>query len=438
MIYNSLRSIGCIIAGILLLILNGSFSLAVKAEGNSFREEPPALHPAAVGVVVLNSHGFNARKPSGFSINGVTERVSRGLTIIHYNSPDTYEFKTFDTYSSEAAAVLFFQSLNQLVKDKASFSILAHDSAAKSLGTFTGKLKEMGFQVLSTLGNREAYLMHNLAGGIREGKHELSVTMEVPIPAGIDDSREYFPQVRYEFEPSPDRYIAHAGGEVNGIKSTNTREALDESYRKGFRMMELDIIQTSDGHYVASHDWAMWSRFTGYEGKLPVSREEFVKHPIYGQYTTLTMERINEWFSAHPDATLITDKVNDPVKFAGQFIDKSRLIMELFSFMALEEASLNGITAMISQDQLLSVPGDKLVYLKANQIEYAAVSRRIVPTETKLLEQLRAQGVKVYVYNVNFDPGKDERYVLDHEIGLVYGMYADKWIFDQPAGELRR
>jgi hypothetical protein len=36
--------------------------------------------------------------------------------------------------------------------------------------------------------------------------------------------------------------------------------------------------------------------------------------------------------------------------------------------------------------------------------------------------------IKVYVYNVNFDPGKDEQYVLDNEIGYVYGMYADKWI----------
>ena len=43
---------------------------------------------------------------------------------------------------------------------------------------------------------------------------------------------------------------------------------------------------------------------------------------------------------------------------------------------------------------------------------------------------LRDAGIKVFVFNVNFDSGKDEQYVYDNELGLVYGMYADKWITD--------
>ena len=103
--------------------------------------------------------------------------------------------------------------------------------------------------------------------------------------------------------------------------------------------------------------------------------------------------------------------------------------MELFSVMAVEEALNNGINAMLSQEPLLGLVGDKLNYLSVNNIEYVALSRRMISSQTKLLEQLRDQGIKVYVYNVNFDPGKDETYVLDNEIGLVYGMYADKWAF---------
>ena len=67
-----------------------------------------------------------------------------------------------------------------------------------------------------------------------------------------------------------------------------------------------------------------------------------------------------------------------------------------------------------------------------NNVQYAAVSRRIIEREKKLMLQLRDAGIKVYVYNVNFDPGKDERYVYENELGLVYGMYADKWVFDRP------
>ena len=192
----------------------------------------------------------------------------------------------------------------------------------------------------------------------------------------------------------------------------------------------MDIIGTSDGKLVAGHDWQMWARFTDYSGALPPSHAEFMKRKVYGDYTTLDMKGINSWFAAHPDATLVTDKVNDPIAFANAFVDKSRLIMELFSVMAVEEASKNGINAMISQDPLMAMSDDKLNWLKVNNVKYVALSRRIIANQTKLMLALKEAGIKVYVYNVGFDPGKDEKYVQENEIGLVYGMYADKWVFD--------
>jgi len=155
-----------------------------------------------------------------------------------------------------------------------------------------------------------------------------------------------------------------------------------------------------------------------------------MKHKIYGDYTTLDIKGINAWFKAHPDATLVTDKVNDPVAFANQFVDKNRLLMELFSPMAVEEASQHGINAMISQGPLMKIKGDKLQWLAINNVKHVALSRRILSAQNKLMLQLRDEGIKVYVYNVNFDPGKDEKYVQENEIGLVYGMYADTWVFD--------
>jgi hypothetical protein len=193
----------------------------------------------------------------------------------------------------------------------------------------------------------------------------------------------------------------------------------------------LDIIETSDGKKVAAHDWKMWSRFTDYQGALPPSHSVFMKHKIYGDYTTLDMKGINAWFTAHPDATLVTDKVKDPLAFANAFVDKDRLLMELFSLMAVEEASKNGVHVIISQDPLMAIKEmDKIDYLVVNNVKHVALSRRILASNTDLMLQLKAAGIRVYVYNVNFDPGKDEQYVLENEIGLVYGMYADKWVFD--------
>ena len=103
--------------------------------------------------------------------------------------------------------------------------------------------------------------------------------------------------------------------------------------------------------------------------------------------------------------------------------------MELFSVMKTEEAASEGLHAMISQQPFMSIKGDKLDFLKINNVKYVALSRRMIKREKELLKLLRDEGIKVYVYHVNFDEGKDEKYVYDNEIGLVYGMYADKWAF---------
>ncbi|MFD2585627.1 hypothetical protein ACFSQJ_01720 [Croceitalea marina] len=383
------------------------------------------------GLLKVQSHSFNTKKKSAFSLNGLTEQVERGLTIVHFQTNEKLEYRTYDTHGSEDEALAMTEILKELFTNKASFLMLAHDSAAKGLAGNTSELNKLGLSKLSMIKSRQAYIMHNLNGKIVEEINDSSIDLRIQLSNTIKDSKIYFPRELYIFEPKIDRYIAHAGGEVNGIKSTNTKDALDESYAKGFRLFELDIIETSDGKLVAAHDWGMWSRFTDFTGELPPTHEEFMKHKIYGDYTTLDLKGINDWFSAHPDATLVTDKLNDPIAFAESFVDKDRLIMELFSVMATEEAASHGLNAMISQIPFMSIKGDKLDFLKINNVKYIALSRRMIKREKKLLLQLRDAGIKVYVYHVNFDAGKDEKYVYDNEIGLVYGMYADKWAFSK-------
>lgn len=389
-------------------------------------------------TLLIESNSFNAKKRSQFSLAAQIEQVERGLTIIHFQGPKKFEFRTFDTHSDPGQAAKMVEFLWTMQNNNAQYAILAHDSAAKSLILENEKLKKMGFVLLSAIKGRQAYVAHNFNGKLFEKVDDITITTEISIPTNIADNQIYFPKIKYEFEPSNDRYIAHAGGEINGVKSTNSREALDVNYKKGFRLFELDIIETSDGKWVAAHDWKMWARFTDYAGALPPSLAEFKKHKIYGDYSTLDMKGINEWFSEHPDATLVTDKVNDPVAFANAFVDKDRLFMELFSLLAVEEASKNGINVVISQEPLLAIKGDKIDYLTVNNITHVALSRRILKSETNLMLQLKEKGIRVYVYNVNFDPGKDEQYVQENEIGLVYGMYADKWVFDSEKIDLSK
>ncbi len=378
--------------------------------------------------LVLNSHSFNTHERSTFTYDSQTESIERGLTIVHLQADNKIEFKTFDTYGSKEDVKELLEILTQMKASKAIFAILAHDSAAAQLTGFEKQLSDLGFLQLSALKGRQAYIMHNINGVIVEQVNDNSVTETLSITSSIGSTAIYFPKEVYEFESNIDRYIAHAGGEINGVKSTNSKHALDENYKKGFRNFELDIIETSDGKLVAAHDWNMWARFTDFTGSLPPTHAQFMEQKIYGDYTTLDMDGINAWFKNHPDATLITDKVNDPIAFADAFIDKDRLIMELFSVMAVEKASEHGIHTMISQEPLMAIKGDKVNFLKVNNVSHVAVSRRIIASQKKLMLQLRDAGIKVYVFNVNFDTGKDEQYVYDNELGLVYGMYADKWI----------
>jgi phosphoglycerol transferase MdoB-like AlkP superfamily enzyme len=50
------------------------------------------------------------------------------------------------------------------------------------------------------------------------------------------------------------RFIAHAGGMIDDHTYTNSLEALNMSYDKGFRLFELDILRTSDSMFVTAHD----------------------------------------------------------------------------------------------------------------------------------------------------------------------------------------
>lgn len=52
-------------------------------------------------------------------------------------------------------------------------------------------------------------------------------------------------------------YMAHALGGVENTKYTNSKEAFENSYKKGFRFFEVDLTITPDGEIIAFH--SMWT-----------------------------------------------------------------------------------------------------------------------------------------------------------------------------------
>ncbi len=163
-----------------------------------------------------------------------------------------------------------------------------------------------------------------------------------------------------------------------------------------------------------------------------VTEEHFLTHKIHDKYTPMNMEMINQWFAEHLDAVLVTDKIDDPEKMSSLFIDKERLYMELFSFESITKAKELNVNYMMSENVLYKLGEKKYEYLIENEIPALAVSRRLIERDEykELFLNCKASNIKVWVFHVNFDSGKDEKYVLDNEMQYIYGMYADRWIED--------
>jgi len=214
-----------------------------------------------------------------------------------------------------------------------------------------------------------------------------------------------------------DFFIAHAGGSIDGNIYTNSLEALNLSYSKGCKLFELDLVLTTDGKVVAQHD------------PPGISEEEFLCRPILGKYTPMNMESINLWFSKHPDAILITDKINDPQRIYDEFLFKDRLIMELFTWEAVDEAIELGIKPMVSANLIFGTPDIEQV-LGVKKIEYICMSRYFhIAGNEDFLRRLKKKGIKNYVYNLEsplpISGQTPEQYVWNYEMNFCYGMYAN-------------
>jgi len=111
-------------------------------------------------------------------------------------------------------------------------------------------------------------------------------------------------------EASP--YIAHALGGIDGHAYTNSREALEEAYKNGYRNIETDFEYSSDGELVLIHNFKkktlkdLFGMETEESEKI-LSSEEFLSMKIYGEYTPMTMKDLLLFMADHGDMYLILD-----------------------------------------------------------------------------------------------------------------------------------
>ena len=223
-------------------------------------------------------------------------------------------------------------------------------------------------------------------------------------------------------------YVAHALGGLEHTSTagtptitnyTNSLEAFEQSYAKGHRVFEVDLILTSDGALVARHDWGarMYARL-GQEPRATVpSHAEFLSTPILGSYTPLDIHGVVRLMRKYPDIYVVTDtRYKDTARVRKQFraivaaMGSKRLSLgkriivqvydeKMFRTVRSIYPFRQVIYSLYQQEWTASLPYRAARFARANRIRVVALpASRWSPAVTS---RLRAAGVATAVHTVN-------------------------------------
>jgi len=205
--------------------------------------------------------------------------------------------------------------------------------------------------------------------------------------------------------------ISHAGGGIEGHAYSSSQEALDANYALGRRVFELDLIQTSDGAWVATHDWKTWADKTNREGtrtfyeaiqdafsdEYVPTKAEFLAAKMHGKFTPIALENIVAWLQRHPDAVLLPDTKNsfpDFVKAISSYhaVSKQIILQAYFKSdldflksrsIALSNVIFSNYKAELTPDELIALVQQEnigaLTITRLQALEFGAVLRQKLP-----------------------------------------------------------
>lgn len=130
--------------------------------------------------------------------------------------------------------------------------------------------------------------------------------------------------------------IAHGGGALGPLRTTNTLEALDRNYVRGARWFEVDFLPDSRGTWWAVHDWPQASALLAVPQAPAIPR----------------LEQVLDWFGRHPDARLVTDTKGDNGLLLGQLRAapssvRARIHPQLYRLVELRWVGAEGFGAPI-------------------------------------------------------------------------------------------
>ena len=221
----------------------------------------------------------------------------------------------------------------------------------------------------------------------------------------------------------PAEFVAHGAGGIAGERITNSLEALEKNYDRGFRFFEVDVEKTTDGKYILLHDWGRlkWLYNTD-PGQCNL--QEFLSCKMTKGLTQLTLDGLMRWMQGHPGAYVIIDTKSDNLNVYKYIKDKhsgisSRIIPQIMSFEEYPELERMGYKHIILTLYRKNYTADQILEFEKNHPLFAVTMYKD-KAKTELPAGLKQRNIFLYVHTIN-DP--DE--VKDFRKVGIDGFYTD-------------
>jgi glycerophosphoryl diester phosphodiesterase len=105
---------------------------------------------------------------------------------------------------------------------------------------------------------------------------------------------------------NPYGFVAHALGAIDGYLYTNSLEAFQRNYGRGFRVFECDLVRLADGTALVAHD-GLEANYGLNKPFAEATWADLAGHKYLGRYTILRVQELARLLRDHPDAYVILD-----------------------------------------------------------------------------------------------------------------------------------
>lgn len=217
-------------------------------------------------------------------------------------------------------------------------------------------------------------------------------------------------------------------GGIGELTYTNSLEALQDSVKKHFRFIEIDLVKTSDGHLLAAHDWANFKSLADMPGNdpSPLSLDEAMQLKIKKIYSPLDGKGIREIMEVNRDFFLVTDKINDYDLLLKELPFPDRIIVEVFSPEDYLKALQSGV-----RYPAYCIYGEK-EYRIATRFRFPIVTmsaRHFFNNRQRIqmVETLHNSGVTILLFGTGFQDWDKETFIQEHLGKTVSKIYTDRF-----------